>query len=539
MLDRYLDGLVKEAKVKNKLDLHLEQMVKEASAEVELEAFLDRANAAELAKLAGVELAEGVCPQCASEMQKLGSIYQCSCGMTKKANVLRMGAGKGATLAREMMPGGTRMLSGAPQTAEQAAAKLFTGVGGGAPTARELASTGKLRQMAAALKARMPSRAASPPLEGMAVTAAAKELPPELAANAAKTEAVQDPETPGAEVPETSGTEESKGDDKGKESKMKCASIANFAQAVIASDGNVKLAFHVLADAGFTDLGFSDEDIEKNAFLGQAAKTLGTGLKGAWQTLRAGSAGGGGLRAAAGQAGQAVKGFGGDVAKGVRSYGQQVGDTYRAGKEGLRQTGEGVAGVTGGHREGVMGGLGAVARRHPGLVAGAAALPVAGGLAYKAASAQGVLKVGDIAGRLMAKTALELTPEEVGEAIEEAKAREDIPGRAASWGRRGAALGGLGGAGVGAGLGFGASKLLGGKGKVLGPVLGGLAGAGGGGVLGHRIGREEGAEEAAADRLVSMLRGRKAYMAGGQHGYVSGLQRGYMAGRSPGGPGPQ
>jgi hypothetical protein len=38
-----------------------------------------------LAKTAGITLPENVCPECAGEMQKLGSIWKCTCGMMKSA----------------------------------------------------------------------------------------------------------------------------------------------------------------------------------------------------------------------------------------------------------------------------------------------------------------------------------------------------------------------------------------------------------------------------------------------------------------------
>jgi len=452
MLDQYIQGLVVEANARNKLDAHLEGLAKQAAAEAEMEAFLERATAAELAKMAGVVLPASTCPQCASEMQKLGSVYHCACGMMKRA----------------------------------------------------------------------------------------KELPPELAENAAKTQSVQDPDKPGAEVPAKPASEEKPE----KESKCKTASIANFAEAVIVADGNVKLAFDVLAQAGFEELGFTQEDIEKNAFLGKAFQGLGAGLKGAWGTLRAGAKAGGGLGAAAREAGGAMKTFGKDVGSGVANVARQVPakakevqQTYqgaRAGQPGL--FGTSLMATPG---KGVGGALMETARAHPGVAMGltGAGAGAAGFGLGKLSSARELVEVGDAAGRLMAKTALELDPAEVGEAIEAAKEREDIPGRARRWGAAGAGIGGLGAGALGALGGMGVSKMLGGKGRIAAPLIGAALGGTGGGVLGHRIGTEEGAEEAAADRLVSMLRGRRAYMAGGQQGYAQGLQRGFNVGRGvPGRP---
>jgi len=162
----------------------------------------------------------------------------------------------------------------------------------------------------------------------------------------------------------------------------------------------------------------------------------------------------------------------------------------------------------------------------------------------KTSSAEELISIGDAAGRLMAKTALEIEPSEVTEAIQGAQEREDIPGRARKWGMGGAALGGLGGGALGAGAGLGGMLLA----KKFGLNMpspgiqkaivggGGAAGAVGGGLLGHRIGAQEGAEEAAADKLVSMIRGRRAYLAGGDAGYQAGALRGFMAGRQAGNP---
>jgi len=56
------------------------------------------------------------------------------------------------------------------------------------------------------------------------------------------------------------------------------------------------------------------------------------------------------------------------------------------------------------------------------------------------------------------------------------------------------------------------------------------------------VGSREGAEEATADRLVSFLRGRRAYQTGAeqgmQHGYIQGLTQG-MGGDEESEAGPQ
>jgi hypothetical protein len=114
-----------------------------------------------------------------------------------------------------------------------------------------------------------------------------------------------------------------------------------------------------------------------------------------------------------------------------------------------------------------------------------------------------------------------LTPEEIQEAISGAQGREDVSSRGQSWGRAGGVAGALGGGALGGGAGYGIGRLLG-KSAPMAAGIGGLAGALGGGALGHRIGSAEGQEEAAADKLVSLLRARNAYGAGMGQGYAMG-----------------
>jgi len=160
-----------------------------------------------------------------------------------------------------------------------------------------------------------------------------------------------------------------------------------------------------------------------------------------------------------------------------------------------------------------------------------------------AAKVSSLMEVGDAAGRIMAKMAEgtfmpnvtgqpALSPGEIEEAIQNAQEREDIEGRAQQWGRRGTVAGGLGGGALGAGAGFGVGKLL--KAKApLAAGVGALGGAALGGLYGRRVGQAEGAEEAVADKLLSMLRARRAFGAGAGHGYVQGLTQGFGANQFP------
>lgn len=406
-LDQYIQDLTKEAAVDAKLEKHLTGLVKKASEEAELEQKLANASAEELAKMAGIELPEGTCPKCANPMQKLGSVYQCTCGMVKKA----------------ACPGGKIRSKGRGQ-----------GLGRG----------GKKGPMGVPVKTKTAS--------------------------------------------------------------VKVASLEKFAEAYRMANGDVDRAVDILVANGY-------EELEKDAF-------------------------------GFGQAVQAVKNWGQLGKHLVKSKAKDVAQTYSKAR-GLSGVGTYGPQMAGG--KGIGGALIETAKKHPGVATGVVGAPVAAGAGYmmgKSGSARALIEVGDAAGRTMAKTALMIEPSEVTEAIEGAQEREDIPGRAKRWGRAGAGLGAVGGGALGAGAGLGGMLLA----KKLGlnvpsnaiqkAIIGGGGGAGaiGGGVLGHRIGQQEGAEEAAADKLVSMIRGRRAYLAGGARGYGAGLQRGFMAGRGAGNP---
>jgi hypothetical protein len=142
-----------------------------------------------------------------------------------------------------------------------------------------------------------------------------------------------------------------------------------------------------------------------------------------------------------------------------------------------------------------------------------------------------IVRVGDAAGRLLAKTAMApdmsapIPLEEIRESIQEAQAREDVPGRARRW-----QIGGAGAGALGAGAaGYGAGRLIGPKAGLLGAGLGAVGGALGG----QALGKEYGAEEARADKAVAMLRALRAHQQGAMSGYGAGMQRGYQMGQAP------
>lgn len=124
-----------------------------------------------------------------------------------------------------------------------------------------------------------------------------------------------------------------------------------------------------------------------------------------------------------------------------------------------------------------------------------------------------------LSNKTMNKTAgVQLSPEDVREAFEDARERIDPKIMARRYGALGGGLGAFGAGAAGAGLGH----LIGPKARLAGGALGALAGGAGGAYLGAREGREEAAEE----QLV----------AGAQHagGFQQGAQKGYVIGRNQG-----
>jgi hypothetical protein len=434
MLDKYIEELVKQSHVRERLDSHLDAMVKRASAEAELEGYLKQASVAELAKLAGITLPEDICGGCGGQMEKLGSTLLCQCGLRKKAGLVDMAAFRAAVPARQMI-GRSFARGGAAQTVAQKAAPLLMGTGGGALTAKELAAAqGPLQRVATRMGA----------LKSKLVPQAAPQLTPKFASARLYKSAIE-----------------------------KCSSC-----------GKEK--------SGDMNKGCSC-GVEKSAFNPMpAVKSFGT------KALSVAKAAPG---AVAGKA-------------------KQVRGTYQAARRGGLFT----------PPKGVGGALLETAKAHPGVAAGAAGLGT-GYMMGKSGSAR-LFEIGDAAGRIMAKTAMGqlghnltgaplLTPEEVQEAVQGAQAREDIEGRGQSWGRMGGAIGALGGGALGSGAGYGLGRLLG-KSTPMAAGIGGLAGALGGGLYGHRVGQAEGQEEAAADKLVALLRARNAFGAGMGQGYALG-----------------
>lgn len=522
MLDSYVETLVKEAAVQKRLDSHLEKLALQAAKKEEQERFLKNASVEELAKLAGITLPEDICGGCGSQMVKQGSLLQCHCGRLKKASQQKTAliaipgashaisspiSGIASRAVGRFARGGTM----AAPTAAQKAAPLLTGAGGGELTAKELASAqGPVRRMAG--KASQAIGGLKQKLVGAPVpqlqpkTAAKKDMPhftdqdrPEKVKEIYRAIKREHPSMPAAMKARIAARQGKPGKQhQGPPYKgplTKSASVSCFMKALNVSGGDVDRALAQLEKEGYTKLAFSLGAVVP------ALKSVGTKALGAAKPA---------LNAVKGKA-------------------QQVAGTFQTARQGGAGVGQSLLQTAKAHPGVAAGAIGAA-----GMGAGAALAPNQPKVAsLKLAS---LINIGDAAGRMLAKLAEgtlipnltgqpTLTPEEMQEAVEGAKEREDVEGRAQSWGRGGALLGAAGGGAAGAGAGYGLGKLLGFR-APLGAGVGGAAGAVLGGLYGRRIGQAEGAEEAVADKLVSMLRARRAFGMGAGQGYMAGLGQG-------------
>jgi len=302
----------------------------------------------------------------------------------------------------------------------------------------------------------------------------------------------------------------------GDPSKCNCAGKKKEASVELTKEAHDKLLELFEAcdqDIEKMAMALHDQGMDKEAIfgaLGGLGRGIATGAKalGKGQVSRAGRA----------------------VAGGAKRTGRQLKGAYQQGAGALRGAGPLKPGqIRGGG--GVMGGAAQVAKQNPMLAAGvgAGAVGAAGYGMGKASSAEALIDVGDAAGRLLAKTAMEpsmgsapIPMDELRESIEEAQGREDVPGRAKRW----QIGGGVGGGVAGAGAGYGAGRLIGPKAGLIGAGIG----AAGGALGGQALGKEHGAEEARADKAISMLRAMRAHQTGAMSGYGAGMRRGYSMG---------
>jgi len=190
--------------------------------------------------------------------------------------------------------------------------------------------------------------------------------------------------------------------------------------------------------------------------------------------------------------------------------------------------GAGIGGITGAAAGQSLGALISRALKRPGL-----GLP-AGLLGYGAGAVGGGALGGMLAGKgvkaikeaVKEKTAA--TPEELREALEEARERVDPEFMKRQYGIGGGILGGLGGGALGTGLGAGIGRLAGRTG--LGAAIGAGLGLAGGAVGGRALGRRVGGEEAEEERTIQNLQMARGYGIGKQEGIRSGALMGLRKG---------
>lgn len=461
------------------LDKYLENLRQDADGKEKRAAATNEMSFAELAKVAGVEIAHDICPKCADRMVKTAGILRCACGMMKGASVARL-AGKAATRAA-----GTAMGTGvSAHTLKNAAAEDPTKKSSMAPSTGAQWSTGDMKGGDTKL--------------GMSKCGKCGEEQCET----------EDGVKCGCGVKVGSASLRALTSGLG-------AGIGAGTGALAAGEGNRGRG----ALAGGTAGGV----------LGAVAPGLPF-VSGAGASL-AGMGGAGKLLKALGMAPKLNRRARGPMIPTPGGMSQRI--THKPNLPAKAAIGAGALTGTAGAAApfaAAGGGAGAATRLLPDKKKGKSESKDKGKDKSddKEKDAADLLAVGDAAGRVMAKSAAtySVPKGDVQEAFEGAAERENPIERGKSWGRRGAAAG----AGGGGGLGFLAGHLL--KSRLGGaaPYVGAGIGAIGGGVAGQRIGKEEGTEEAVADLLVSRLRNRAA----GMSGYRAGGQRGYLMGRMHG-----
>lgn len=586
MIQQYLEGLIKEAQVK------------EASASLSL------LSMDELSKLSGIKLGMSKCSSCGSDMAKTGAMWKCgSCGMSKHAQkpvppalqqrakavkavqdpkrpgaetpppgVLKKGAAAAKPKRVELgaPEGGGMPLQVvhrtplAPQTpseyrGEQVGRRAGSiggaalgGLGGGAlggvltaDALRPALQLGELspevlREMS--LKTRLGALVGAPGIKGKLLRAALIAGGAGLGGLGGAALLGGAGRLAGGEIGQSIG-----GMGPTKTGSADMEKIAgNFIK--LAEDFE-KLSAPVRYTLELLD--HFNGDVEKTAQAmlndGLDEDTAVELLKAAWapwDILKAGlghsaklfrgASGAGGGAAAGRAAANAFRQAGAAAFQGAGRHLGRVGETFR---RSMAPT------WAGGGGRGFLGSLGHTAAQHPrtaAAVTGGAGLMGGYGLSkLSAADGAHLLRVADAAGRLLAKVAQEPMIEgvpvsELQESIEEAKGREDPSARAKRWGIGGMLGGGLAGGGAGAAAGYGLSRLLGGKAQLPLMIGGGLLGGFGGGTAGGRIGAAHGREEGEADVLLQKLRAQKALQtghgAGMTTGFRMGAERGFQAG---------
>lgn len=133
---------------------YLEELQKEAAAMDEQEALYNQLKnlpVTDLAKIAGIELPESLCPVCASTMEKMGSVMHCTCGMMKKAKELPPALAENAAKAKAVQDPkkpGAEVPAGLKKSAQETKPGFVEGSVG---AARALGPAGILGPMAAGM----------------------------------------------------------------------------------------------------------------------------------------------------------------------------------------------------------------------------------------------------------------------------------------------------------------------------------------------------------------------------------------------------
>jgi hypothetical protein len=527
------------------LDAYLNSLNEEEKEKTASQARFGAASVVELAKMAGVGLGGHVCTNCGDAMEKLGSIYRCRCGMMKRAKALPPVLKKNVKKVKAVQTPapGAEVPSGLSKKAMSKCGKCGSSMektsmgksgmcgacgGGGVKTAARslppalrnaLIGGGALGAAGAGSGALMAGEgqrgagalaggiggAASGALGAAAGTALARRMGPTAMENVAA-RVYSDPKLlerlhSAARARRGQPLAKLAEDDVVKEAASKILELVDVC------DGDLEKVAVALGEQGMS----------KEA-IGGILSAIGRGAKGIWQAGR----GAGGVKAGLSAAGKAVTPAAKGVGEAAKTYGRGMGAAAQKGYA-----------AGGGGARGALGAVGEMARQSPGTAAALAGGAGLGGgyMMGKKGSAEELTEVGDAAGRLLAKMAMApdmnqpIPIEEIRESIEEAQAREDIPGRARRW----QVGGGAGGGALGGAAGYGAGRLIGPKAGLVGMGVGALGGALGG----QHLGKEYGAEEARADKAVAMLRALRAHQAGAMTGYGAGMRRGYEMGGQP------
>jgi hypothetical protein len=474
MLDKYLEGLVKEAQ--DTTSEHAE---------------LSKLSAADLAKLAGIKLAGDKCGKCGSTMAKDGSMMKCSCGMMKAAAMPGLGAVRAANVVGGALAGAGAGAIGGGEGNRGKGALIGAGVGGlggalgpkavmksmGAKGARQ-AQTGANRLT------RYMNHGVRDASSAQSAVHALKKHPEELA----RLTSVMHRNTMGslATLPAAGLAAHALTPSK----EVRASAVDDLKRALPFIDDaiDVSIRMHQKSER--------DKAKKASADTNPITEILSDPLL------------------------QKVAGAGKTWAKHVKNLAQKGLKPHpEAGHAPIpipKTTRKLTAAESAAHKDWVSpkpkfnketGRMTAFKRSPP---------PEKNASAEKTASAIILEKIEQVKNAAAEDRigSIELNPEDMRESAMEAAAREDVEGRGKRWGIGSGIAGGVGGTMAGAGIGRLLQPKIGPWGYAAAPLLGGL-----GASVGHWAGQAHGAEEALHDKLVEALRQRQA----AQSGFESGI----------------